>query len=372
MRIALIGRRFDPGGGGTERDLIVTADILTRAGHQLSIYADDLRGNFAQWRPRRVSAPPLGRALRLLWFARRAPRVARSEGAEVVLSFARVIDADILRSGGAAHSSYMRAARRWLSPGGAIALRLSPYHRVQVAVEKRGFSSPNLKRAIAVSDLVRTDLVETFALTPRKAVTLHNGVDLDRFRPSPDRTLRSQVRDGWEIPSDAPVVLFIGNGFARKGLRFLIEAWPALDPRAHLIAAGTDRALASYRRLAMRLGVGNRVRFLGPQRQIERLFAAADALALPSLFEPFGNVVMEAMAAGLPVLCSSACGASEALPPDFRPFVVNDPANVSELAARMAALLSVRGDLASIARATAEKFTWDRYAKDLLNLLQGL
>jgi len=372
MRIALIGRRFDPGGGGTERDLIVTAGILTRAGHSLSIYADEIRGNSSQWRPRRVGGLPLGRALRLLWFAQRAARMARREGAEVVLSFARILDADILRSGGAAHSSYLRAARRWLTTGGAAALRLSPYHRVQIAVERRGFSSPRLKKAIAVSDLVRTDLVETFSLPRQKAVTLYNGVDLERFRPRLDDAVRTQVRNELEIPAKAPTMLFVGNGFARKGLRFLIEAWPAVDPGSYLIVAGTDRAISSYRRLAVRLGVGGRIRFAGPQGQIERLFAAADALALPSLFEPFGNVVMEAMASGLPVLTSAACGAAETLPPEFRQFVVNNPAEVSELAARMAELLAVRGDLASVARATAERFTWNRYGNELLDLLQGL
>src|SRR5579863_8864350 len=104
MRIALLTRRFDPNGGGTERDLMVSAEILRRAGHQVSIYANEIRGEAGQWRVVRVGGPP-GRALGLLSFAYRAPASARRDGAEIVLSFARTVGAEVMRSGGGAHVS---------------------------------------------------------------------------------------------------------------------------------------------------------------------------------------------------------------------------------------------------------------------------
>src|SRR6516164_5425535 len=106
MRIALIGRRFDPAGGGTERDLIVTARLLSAAGHDVTIYAGEIRGKVADCVVRLVRAPGIGRTMRLLSFAARATPAARRDGADLVLSFARVVGADILRSGGSAHSSY--------------------------------------------------------------------------------------------------------------------------------------------------------------------------------------------------------------------------------------------------------------------------
>jgi len=372
MRIALIGRRFDPSGGGTERDLIITARLLSAAGHVVTIYASEVRGAATDFAVRRIRSPGIGRTLRLLSFAARAAPTARRDDAGLVLSFARIVGADILRSGGSAHASYVAAARQWQSPLAAAAMRVSPYHQAQMLNERRGFNSPELKLAIAVSDRVRDDLIATFGLAPAKAVTLYNGVDHERFRPESRAQLRVATRRELCLPDDVPVVAFVGNGFARKGLGFLIKAWPHIDRNACLVVAGVDQALARYQRLANRLGVAERIRFIGAQGRIERLFAAVDACAMPSLFEPFGNVVLEAMAAGLPVLCSRVCGAAEVLPAALREFVVDDPTDTSELAIRLNALLSSKDDLGGIACAAATRFTWEDYGARLLRLLDSL
>jgi len=238
-----------------------------------------------------------------------------------------------------------------------------------MALERRGFTSLRLKKAIAVSELVRRDLIKEFAIDPAKVVTLYNGVDLERFRPRTSDEQRQAVRNELAIPATASAVIFVGNGFARKGLGYLIRAWPAVGTESYLVVAGADRTAASYERLAQRLGVGGRVRFVGTHGAIERLFEGVDALALPSLFEPFGNVVMEAMAAGLPVMTSVACGATELVPEEMRAFVVGNPMNADEIASRMRSLIEARRGLAEVARAAAEKWTWERYAENLLAIL---
>jgi UDP-glucose:(heptosyl)LPS alpha-1,3-glucosyltransferase len=177
------------------------------------------------------------------------------------------------------------------------------------------------------------------------------------------------VRNELAIPAKAPAVIFVGNGFARKGLGYLIRAWPAVGTESYLVVAGADRTRASYERLAQRLGVDGRVRFVGTHGAIERLFEAVDALALPSLFEPFGNVVMEAMAAGLPVMTSAACGVTELVPEEMHAFVVEDATNGNEIASRMRSLIETRRGFAEVARAAAEKWTWERYGKELLGIL---
>lgn len=371
MRIALVTRRFDPKGGGTERDLVITARLLSSAGHRVKIHPAELRASSNEWPLRRIAAPHLGRALELLWFSKAAGAAARSEGADLVLSFARVLDADILRSGGSAHLSYLRAARQWQTKPARIAMRLSPYHRVQALVERVGFQSQRLRRVIAVSDLVRGDLMRTFAIAPAQTVRLYNGVELERFVLVHGTAERCEIRHHMGIPDSRPAVVFVGNGFARKGLRFLVEAWPAIGAGACLIVVGTDQSAASFRRLAYRLGLNDRVKFLGRRTDVDRLMRGADAFALPSLFEPFGNVVMEAMASGMPVLTSAQSGVAEVLPEPMREYIVNDPTDRAELTSRVNALIEAAPRLRSIARAAAEQFTWERHARELLAIVDG-
>jgi UDP-glucose:(heptosyl)LPS alpha-1,3-glucosyltransferase len=124
--------------------------------------------------------------------------------------------------------------------------------------------------------------------------------------------------------------------------------------------------------MAHRLGVSSRVRFLGAVGQIEQLFRAADGFALPSFFEPFGNVVMEAMAGGLGVMVSAQAGAAELLPPAMHPFVVKDPSNPAEIAERLAALLETKHQSEDIVRAAAEDHPWSGYATGLLKIVDSL
>jgi len=371
MRIALLTRRFDSAGGGTERDLIVTAQGLRAAGHQLSIFADEIRGATGGWEVHRVGAGPrLGRTLSLLRFGWTAAPAARRAGADLVLSFARCVGADLTRSGGGAHASYVRAARKWRGALGATAMRVSPYHRVQMLIERQAFRHHGLKRVIAVSNFVRDDLIREFGLASEKTVTIYNGVDLDRFRPAADASERAAIRQKFVVPASARVVAFVGNGFARKGLGFLIEAWPLVAGGAFLLVAGADRQTDKFARRASALNVDGRVVFTGPQPNVEAILHAADAFAMPSLFEPFGNVVMEAMASGLPAMTSAFSGVAELMPPSMRAFRVENPDDVGEVALRLGALFDAPASLSREARETAEKFTWTRYA-DELNALIG-
>ena len=377
MRIALLTRRFDASGGGTERDLIVTADCLRAAGHQVTIFADEIRGDGAasrdDWKVVRVGGPRMGRALSLLRFSYAAAPAARRAGNDLVVSFARCVGADVMRSGGGAHVSYLRAARKWRGALGAYSMRLSPYHQVQMLIERRAFRHAGLRRTIAVSNLVREDLIREFGLAPEKTVTIYNGVDLDKFQPAgSDQSERASIRQKFVIPASARVVIFVGNGFARKGLGFLIEAWPLVAGGAFLLVVGADRATEKFARLARDLNVGARVVFTGPQPNVESLFHAADAFALPSIFEPFGNVAMEAMASGLPVMTSAFSGVAELIPASMRGFRIENPTDSGEIALRLGALFDAPANLGAEARAVAEKFTWDRYATELNGLIESL
>ncbi len=373
MRVAMLVRRFDPAGGGTERDFAAAADCLSRAGHEVRIYA--ARGRATLWHGmpvRRLPVPLFARSLEVLGFGLLAPRFARRDGADLTISFGRTVDSDLIRCEGGAHAAYLEAARQWESAAASAARALSPYHAAQCRMEALGFRSPRLRRVLPISRMVGDDLERRFAIPHSKIEALYNGVDHERFAANSNPRLGEEIRRRFGIDRSSQVALFIGNGFGRKGLGQLIEAWAMPDNKAYLMVAGEDRAASFYQRMARRLRVERRVLFLGKRNDIADLLVATDIVALPSLFEAFGNVVLEGMAAGLPVLTSARCGAAEVLPVQLQPFVVQDPMNPAEIAQRLAALLAAPRELGAIARAAAEQFTWERYGARLVELIDGL
>jgi UDP-glucose:(heptosyl)LPS alpha-1,3-glucosyltransferase len=372
MRIALLARRFDPEGGGTERDLILTAEGLRRGGHQVAIYADQIRGQTAALTVHRVATVPLPRTLAFIRFAVAAAPLARRRGADLVMSFARVTSADVLRSGGSAHISYLRAVARWRGGASALGMRLVPYHRAQIIVERLGFTSPKLRAALAVSELVRGDLLNQFRLPAAKVTTIYNGVDMQLFHPESDSVARNRIRGQSRIPTDAALVLFVGNGFARKGLGFLIDAVAKLKSRPYLMVVGNDGAAPAFQRRSQRRGIADRVIFAGAQPGVVEFFNAGEVLALPSLFEPFGNVALEAMACGRPVLLSAQCGVAELLPDELRDYVVGNPSDPAEIAAKLERLLRDANDLRPIARAAASRFTWEKHELELNRFIDSV
>jgi len=370
MRIGMLVRRFDPAGGGTERDFASSARCLSRVGHEVRIYA--ARAHAESWQDmtvRRLPVPVFPRSLQVLGFGLLADRFARRDGAELTISFGRTVDSDLIRCEGGAHAAYLEAARQWESRATLAARSLSPYHAAQCRMEASGFRSSRLKMVIAISRLVGDDLERRFAIPHSKIKVLYNGVDCERFQNAANPTVREEVRGRFGIGPSDRMVLFIGHGFGRKGLGKLIEAWPMADANAYLIVAGEDHGSAFYRRMAQRLGIEGRVIFLGKRNDISNLLAAADVAALPSLFEAFGNVVLEGMAAGLPVLTSARCGAAEVLPAQMKPFVVQNPMDPADIARCLNALLAAPRELGAIMRAAAQQYTWEHFGDRMAALI---
>ncbi len=367
----MLVRRFDPSGGGTERDFAAAAQCLSRAGHEVRIHA--ARAASTSWhgmRVRKLPVPVFPRSLEVIGFGLLAGRVARREGAELTISFGRTTDCDFIRCEGGAHAAYLEAARQWESGAASAARALSPYHAAQCRIEELGLRSGRLKLVLAISNLVGDDLKRRFNLPAGKVQTLYNGVDHRRFQHASDPQRRAAIRGALAIDSSTPVVLFVGHGFRRKGLGQLIEALPLCGANPLLLVAGEDHAMEFFRRAARRLRIEPRVRFLGRRGDIPDLMAAADAVALPSLFEAFGNVVLEGMAAGRAVLTTARCGAAEVLPPPMRRFVVRNAMDPAELARQLDALLEAGPELGAIARAAAAQFTWQRFGERLVELVE--
>ncbi|MBI4734806.1 MAG: glycosyltransferase family 4 protein, partial [candidate division NC10 bacterium] len=122
---------------------------------------------------------------------------------------------------------------------------------------------------------------------------------------------KAKRRASLGLPIDRRILIFAGSGFARKGVEQILHAMALLPRDDLLLVVGRDKSARAYHRLAQRLGIAARVRFLGVRNDLADLLAAADVLLHPALYEPFGNVVLEALACGCGVIVSDRVGAKD-------------------------------------------------------------
>lgn len=262
----------------------------------------------------------LGSAWRDKSFAKAACRAVAQGHYDLVQSHERLSCCDIFRAGDGVHAAWLEARQNYLgeSPGW---LKLNPFHANSLAAERRMFVSLRLKKVICISDMVRQDVQRFYNVPDGKLVTIYNGIDLDAFCVQSQAT-RSEIRKKLQIPEGALTYVFVGSGFKRKGLETAIRALPG---DAHLIVVGKDKETARFQKIAAQTGTNNgqsvRVHFVGPQQDVRPYYAAADAFVFPTIYEPFGSVVLEALACGLPVITTDRCGAGEILTQGIEGFV---------------------------------------------------
>ncbi len=369
MKIALAHKRLDLT-GGTERDFYRTAEGLRDLGHEIHIFCGEFGVPPPEGiRAHRVPCWPLGRTARLLSFAFAGPKAVRVENCQIIVGFGRMIRQDILRSGGGTHKLFLQ--RMESGPRRRLWQKISLYHRSVLAVERLQFQPANYRKILAVSREVKRDIISSYGVPEEKISVIYNGVDHGRFHPRSREQARESLRGEWGIPKEASVVVFVGSGFKRKGLGRLIRAWRyPLLAGAYLLVVGEDAQRSRWAVWAKSQAPG-KIIFTGRQNDVERYYGAADLLALPAFQEAFGNVVLEALASGLPVLLSPEVGAAEILEDDLKNGVLASPDDPAEIAGRIHSLIDParRQILSEQARNLAVKYSWQNHFRALENHL---
>jgi len=307
MRIALVVERFEPRGGGVESAAWQIAHGLASAGDDVHVFSRQA-GDTSAVTLHRVSASAFWQPLRVVLFSSRTQRALRGSTFDVVHSFSRTRRQDIFHAGGGSHAEYMRLTYGFL---GALLRRASPRHALQLSFERRIFADPR-QLIQCVSPMVRNDIARGYGVPQERLVVIPYGVDSQQFSPENHRSEREGIRRQWSAGRNT-VWLLAGSGWHRKGLDTALRALAACEPRSQVLwVAGRDRTRA-WRRLADRLGVADRVHFLGARTDMPRIYAAADGLILPTRYDAFGLVLLEAAASGLPVITSGSAGAASFL-----------------------------------------------------------
>lgn len=252
----------------------------------------------------------LGRVWRDWSFARAVCRVLQERQFDLVQSHERIACCDIYRAGDGVHRAWLEQLKRVRGPLGRLGLALSPYHHYVKWAEQKLFNSPQLKAVICNSRMVKEEIKQYFGTPDSKLHIIYNGVNTETFHPRV-RQYRAEVRARFGIPENATLFLFVGSGFERKGVAVLLEAMAQVPGDARLLVVGRDKRVCRYVAKAHALGLAGRVYFTGSQSDVKPFYGAADALVLPTLYDPFPNVIAEALACGLPVVTSTKSGGAE-------------------------------------------------------------
>ena len=265
----------------------------------------------------------------------------------------------------------MQERARVQSPLAAWATRNNPHHRYVLAAERALFASPRLRAVICNSEMVRREIFDRFGTPPERLVLIRNGVDGATFHPGLRDESRDAVRQQLDLPRDAMVVTHVGSGFERKGVATLLEAI-ARTRSACAIVVGRDKDARRYVARAARLGIRDRVRFVGAVSDVRPYYAAADVFMLASLYDPQPNAALEAMACGLPVLTTPKCGAAELLAEGVSGFI-RDALDAAGFAAALDDLDRDRArSMGQAARAAIEPCTPAAMAREYLALYERL
>jgi UDP-glucose:(heptosyl)LPS alpha-1,3-glucosyltransferase len=372
MRLAIVRQRYTPY-GGAERFVEGALEALLERGIAISLYTRAWPQMRLQLIEPVICNPfYIGRLWRDWSFARRVCREVARNPPELVQSHERLLCCDVYRAGDGVHAQWLAERSRVQGPFARLATSLSPHHRYVLAAERALFTGPRLKAVICNSEMVRGEIATRFGTAPEKLVLIRNAVDSETFHPGLRGEMRVGVRQQIKIPEDANVTLHVGSGFERKGVAAMLEAVARSRAKPWALVVGRDKRASQYATLAQRLGIAERVRFVGAVSDVRPYYAAADTFVLASLYDPQPNAALEAMACGLPVVTSTKCGAAELLVEGESGFVRDalDVAGIASVLDTLEGGVALR--IGKAARAAVERYTPAAMAREYLDLYRRL
>jgi UDP-glucose:(heptosyl)LPS alpha-1,3-glucosyltransferase len=306
LTIGFVRRGFSSG-GGAETYLKRLAAGVAAAGHRATLFtAGDWPAD--EWR---FGAIERVNAASAIAFADELEQIARDR-CDVLFSLERIWRCDVYRAGDGVHRAWLQRRDQIAGPLGKLSRLFNRKHSAALALEKSLFGQGGARHVIANSKMVKEEIVELFGYPAEQIDVVYNGVPLELFRGEQQR------RD----EDDEIVVLFAGTGWERKGLRFAIEAVEAQGAKMKLLVAGRgDPEKFS----------SPRVQFLGVVANMPALYQNADIFLLPTIYDPFSNACLEALASGLPVVTTKANGFSEIIENGRHGAVIHDPRDVAAI-----------------------------------------
>jgi len=378
MKIGFQIEHLEPARGGAETYVYQFAHELLASGHEVHLIAGAFgatpKGAFT-WR---VMRRGLTRWSRDLNFARAAERAAEHAGLDVCVAVGRTFGADVLQP----HGGTIRGSRRQnlaiVRSAFKRALKdgfdsVNPRIRMQAYIEAGQYAGDPPPEVVAISRMVRTDMQEFYRVPDERLHLVYNGVDLDRFSPAACEAKRAEARAALGLAQDETCFLIVAHNFRLKGVRELVEAASRMQRskpwRVVVVGKGGTRR---YLELAADLGCADRFLFPGAAPDVVPLYGAADVYVQPTWYDPCSLVVLEALAAGLPVITTRFNGASELMQDGREGYVLESPAQTDALADRMQRLLDAdrRRPMREVAREAVKDRSIQQNFRDMMAVFE--
>ena len=295
--------------GGAEAYLQRLAQGIVDLGHEVRLIATP------EWP---ASAWPFGETTQLharstTAFADELEELRSQIHCDLLMSLERVWRCDVYRAGDGVHRAWLERCEQFATPLQKLSRLFRRKHNDILRLEKFLFADSGAGRVIANSEMVKKEIVDLYSYPGDKIDIVYNGVPIDRFRF--DSARRENARAVLKLQDDEVALLFVGSGWDRKGLRFAVDAIESCqDLKLRLLVAGRGNP-RGYK--------SSRVEFLGEVVDLVPVYAAADIFILPTIYDPFSNACLEALASGLPVITTRSNGFSEIIENGVHGSIVN-------------------------------------------------
>ena len=231
-------------------------------------------------------------------------QVSFFKGKRFYFSLERIICPDVYRAGDGVHKTFLKIEKK---------SKLNPLHPLYLFLEKKCFK--NAKKIIANSQMVKKDIIETYEVNPDKIRVVYSGIELRHFN---FKHSYDKLSNEFGFKKQMSIILFVGTGFKRKGVNEFLKIIAAIESKEVVaFIVGKEKNLSYYKTLAQNLGIEKRVFFTGPRIDVNDFYSISDIFLFPTHYEPFGNVILEAMNANNIVFTTIQNGASEILSEDF-------------------------------------------------------
>ncbi len=315
-----------------------------------------------------ISGNRLVRAWQVVWFStvgtQRARRFLATRAAAVSICHNDVMTGDIYVSHGLVQPA-MRARGNY-----AWRMVRNPVHIFTALRDRIRYRGESHRAVVALTRGEAELLRATYGRVHPPITVIPNGVDLVRFLP-PTPAEQDAARAAMGLALGARTAIFLGHEFERKGLDLAIDALPSVTGLQLLVVGGAPDSIRTARSRAAQRGVADRVVFAGTLPDPVPALHAADVLVLPSAYEANALVILEALACGVPVVCTRVGSAPDIVVDGEAGYLVDrDP---DDLAARLQDVLAAdRDGWSRRARATAETYSWAMVARQYLDLAERL